>query len=366
MPIPFVNLHRQYQNLRGDLLRAIETVLESQELIGGRFVETFEKEASDVFKFRHTVGCSNGTAAITLALRALGIGHGDEVIVPATTFIATAEAVALLGATPVFADIEPQSYGLSPQDAALRITARTKAIIAVHLYGNPARVDELGALARKHNLFLIEDCAQAHLATLNGKPIGSFGEFATFSFYPGKNLGAYGDAGMVASADPELAALVRKLRDHGRSSKYVHDIIGDNCRLDALQAAILSVKLQHLDRWTSRREAVAAQYRELLADLPVQCMRVTPDARCSYHLFVIEHDDRDRIAEGMKALGIATGVHYPLPLHLQPAFAHLGGRQGDAPHAERAAARVLSLPICAELSDEEIRTVAEALREVVV
>jgi len=349
--IPFVNLGRQIERLRPDLVAAFEAVLDSRGFIKGPHVATFEAAFAKAIDTPHAVGCANGTAAVALALEAAGIGAGDEVIVPSHTFIATGEAVCHVGATPVFCDIDPDTYTLDPKDVERRLTPRTRAIIPVHIYGTPADMDAIMAIASAHNLVVVEDCAQAHLATYKGRSAGTIGTAGSFSFFPGKNLGALGDAGAVVTVDAELAERVRKLADHGRLSKYEHDIVGYNQRLDGLQAAMLSVKLPHLRAWTERRQRIAAYYDSRLKPAGVKVIEAPEGATSVYHLYVIEVDDQQKTAAALSALGVETGVHYPCPLHLQPAFRHL---RGDAlPNAERAALRILSLPICGEITDEE-------------
>jgi len=361
--VPFVNLARQIERLRPDLVAAFEAVLDTRGFIKGPHVAAFEAAFAEAIEAPNVVGCANGTAALSLALEAAGIGPGDEVIVPSLTFIATGEAVCHVGATPVFCDIDPGSYTIDPTDLERRITSRTKAVIPVHLYGTPADMDAVMAIAAQHDLVVIEDCAQAHLATYRGRLVGTIGHVGGYSFFPGKNLGALGDAGAVAVADTALAERIRKLADHGRLSKYEHDIIGYNQRLDGLQAALLSVKLPHLAAWTNRRRQVAHYYDSRLVPAGVKVITPPPGATSVYHLYVIEVDGRSRVAEALAALGVETGVHYPCPLHLQPAFQHLRG--GGLPHAELASERILSLPICGEITDEEAAYVCDQVLAVV-
>jgi len=349
--IPFVNLGRQLERLRPEFVAAFEAVLDSRAFIKGPYVSAFEAAFAEAQGAAHVVGCANGTAAVSLALEAAGIGPGDEVIVPTATFIATGEAVCHVGATPVFCDIDPDSQTIDPKDVERRITPRTKAVIAVHLYGTPADMDALMAIAKAHDLVVIEDCAQAHLATYRGRPVGTIGTAGGFSFFPGKNLGALGDAGAVTVNDAALAERIRKLADHGRLSKYEHDIVGYNQRLDGLQAAMLSVKLPHLAAWTERRRTVARYYDSRLVPAGVKVITPPEGAESVYHLYVIEVEDRQQVSDALAALGVETGVHYPCPLHLQPAFRHLKG--DSLPNAERSAGRILSLPICGEITDDE-------------
>lgn len=361
--IPFVNLGRQLERLRPELVAAFEAVLDSRGFIKGPHVAAFEAAFAAAIGARRAVGCANGTAAVALALEAAGIGPGDEVLVPSLTFIATGEAVCHVGATPVFCDIDPETYTLDPGDAARRLTPRTRAMVPVHLYGTPADMDPLLALAAEHGLLVVEDCAQAHLATYRGRTVGTIGAAGAFSFFPGKNLGALGDAGLVATADPALAERVAKLADHGRLSKYEHDLIGYNQRLDGLQAALLAVKLPHLADWTVHRRRVARRYDGRLRPAGIKVITPPAGAEPVYHLYVIEVEDRAAVMAELAALGVETGVHYPCPLHRQPAFRHLPAV--ELPHAERAAARVLSLPICGEIGDEEADQVCDRVLAVV-
>ncbi len=362
MKVPFVDLGALHARLKPELMQAMEAVLDARAFIKGPYLARFEQDFAASLGVAHAVGCSNGTSALALILEALGIGPGDEVIVPAHTFIATAEAVCHVGATPVFADIEPGSYTLDPEAAAQAVTPRTRAIIPVHLYGTPARMDALSALAERHGLHLVEDCAQAHLAAFQGRSVGGLGAAGSFSFFPGKNLGALGDAGAVTTGDAVLAEAVRCLADHGRLSKYEHSRVGYNHRMDGLQAAVLSVKLPHLAEATRRRQKAAAHYDQALKPRGFKVIEPPPGATaCVYHLYVAEVADRDRVQAELAAAGIETGVHYPLPLHLQPAFAHLGGRKGQFPVTERAAVQVLSLPICGEITADKLAYVCERL-----
>jgi dTDP-4-amino-4,6-dideoxygalactose transaminase len=359
--IPLVDLATQYAGIKGEIAVAIDRVLEAQSFIQGEFVAAFEAEFNAAHGAAYGVGCSNGTAAILLALQALGVGAGDEVISVPNTFIATAEAIVYAGATPVFVDVDPRTHCIDPGLIEAAITPKTKAILPVHLFGNPCDMDALMAIANRHCLAVVEDCAQAHLATYRGHHVGTFGDAATFSFYPGKNLGAYGDAGHVFSRTRAHDAMVRKLIDHGRTGKYEHDVVGFNNRMDAIQAAVLSVKLRHLPRWTERRRQNAALYAKLLAGSAATIVQATEGAEPVHHLLVIELGNRDRVAAHLRAEGIASGVHYPIPLHLQPAFAALGLKKGRFPVTERAADRILSLPICGELRSEQVERIAAAV-----
>ena len=362
MEIPFVDLRAQYSAIKGEVNGAIGAILEDCHYIGGENLAQFEREYAVYCQAEWAIGVANGTDALVLALRALGAGTGDEILVPANTFIATAAAVELVGARPVFVDIDPETYTLDPALAEEAVTARTRGIIPVHLYGQPADMVPLMEIAERHNLFVVEDAAQAHGAEYLGRRIGSIGHMATFSFYPAKNLGAYGDGGAITTSNPELVGRVRELGDHGRTTKYEHARVGHNSRLDALQAAVLSVKLRYLDHWNRQRQQVATWYEEALAGTLVQTPLVRSGSTHVYHLYVVETPEREAIQRRLAECGIATGIHYPLPLHLQPAFRHLGYGTGDMPCAETAAARILSLPMFPEMTREQVRHVADVLR----
>lgn len=361
--IPLVDLKLQYDLIKTEILQDVDQVCSSSAFIQGKYARKFEEDFSALQKIPYTVGCSNGTSAISILLEALGIGKGAEVIVPTLTFIATAEPVCHVGAVPIFVDVEPSTLNIDTAKLEAAITANTKAILPVHLYGNPANMKQILNIANKHNLTVIEDAAQAHLAKLDGATVGNFGAAATFSFYPGKNLGAYGDAGCICSSNKELIDQCRVLLDHGRSEKYLHHKIGYNQRMDGIQAAILSTKMRYLEGWTARRKAIAAQYREALSHLnQLRIVEATPGAEPVYHLFVVEVDDREGLANFLKKRNIASGVHYPIPLHLQPAFSKLNYRAGDFPVAERACQRILSLPIYPEMTEQQIAHVTESVQ----
>lgn len=363
MRVPFLDLKPQYHSIRTEIAEAISRVLDSSHFILGPEVSQFEEAFAKAHDCNYCVGSNNGTSALHLALWALGIKKGDEVILPVNTFIATAEAVLLCGATPIFVDHD-EYYHLDPDDVERKITRRTRAIIPVHLYGQIANMPEIFSIARHHNLSMLEDAAQAHLASLDGKKAGAWGSATGFSFYPGKNLGAYGEAGAIITQDAALADMMRKLRDHGSEKKYTHVVAGHNYRMEALQGAILNVKLQHLEAWTSARQNNASIYDRLLSNIP---NIVTPGVRSKashvYHLYVIQADNRDALQQFLSEKEIATGLHYPIPLHLQPCFKYLGYKEGAFPNAERAAKRILSLPMYPELAQEQIEFVAESIRE---
>lgn len=363
--IPLVDLKAQYAAIQPEIDAAIARVVAGAAFVGGPAVAEFEAAWAVFQRAPYAVGCGSGTAALLLALKALDIGPGDEVITSAHTFVATIEAIELAGATPVLVDIDPQTYCLDPACLEAAITPATRAIVPVHIYGQIGPMDRIAAIARRHHLAIIEDAAQAHAAEYQGRRAGSWGEAACFSFYPGKNLGAYGDAGAVTTRDEALARRVAILRDHGSPAKYVHDEIGYNERLDAIQAAVLSAKLPHLEAWTEARRRHAAAYSERLKNVPgVTAPVELPGARHVYHIYCIRvPGDRDAIKAALNERGIGAGIHYPIPVHLQPALAHRGWKRGQFPHAEAAAATILSLPLYPELTERQIDAVIEALVE---
>jgi dTDP-4-amino-4,6-dideoxygalactose transaminase len=362
-PVPLLDLGRVHRSIADELKQDFERVLASGQFILGPEHDAFERELAEACGARHAVGLSSGTSAITLAVQALGIGVGDEVILPAFTYHATASAVAQAGARPVFADVEEERFGLDPASVESSIGPRTRALLPVHLYGLACELDGLSALAERHGIPLIEDAAQAIGASRNGVPVGKAGAGATLSFFPTKNLGALGDAGAFVTERDDLAATVRLLRAQGDAGNYLHTAIGTNARLDSLQAAFLRTKLRHLPRWVETRRAAAARYRAALAGVPVTVPAEPSDARHTYHQFTIRTPERDRLKLFLQERGIATRVYYPIPLHLQPCFADLGHKAGAFPVAERLAGEVLSLPIFPGITDDEIGRVAEAIRE---
>lgn len=364
MTIHFVDLDAQYKSIKPEVMEAINQVLESKDFIQGETVKKFSEHFSKVQGSKFTIGCANGTSAITVALRALNIGHGDEVITVANSFFATPEAIAEVGAKVVFVDCDPETYSLNINQIEAKITSKTKAIIPVHLYGNPVDMDTLMSLANKHGLKVIEDCAQSHMATWNGKGTGTFGQCGTFSFYPGKNLGAYGDAGAITVQTPELHQFVGMHVNHGRTKKYEHDFCAGNFRMDGIQAAVLDVKLKYLHEWTEKRIKLAKVYDSILKEKGFKTISVKPQAKCVYHIFLVEVSNRSEVMEHFKKLNIGCGVHYPIPLHLQPALKDLGYKEGDFPVTERCAQRILSLPMYAELTEKEVRTVCEEFLKV--
>jgi dTDP-4-amino-4,6-dideoxygalactose transaminase len=359
--VPFVDLQRHHAPLMAEINAAIARVTERCDFILGDDVRAFEDEFADYCQTQHAVGVASGTAALEMLLRAHGIVSGDEVIVPASTFYATVYAVSAVGARPVLADCD-ETGNLDPAAAEAAVTPRTRGILAVHLYGRLAKMDQLATIASRADALLLEDACQAHGATDGQRRAGAFGEGGAFSFYPGKNLGAFGDGGMVVSADAGVAENVRLLRDFGQPEKYRHEILGTNARLDTIQAAILRVKLPRLDDWNEHRRRAADRYRELLAGLPVELPAPAPPGEHVYHLYVVRTSGRDRLRARLADLGIATGLHYPVPIHLLGAFSPLGYRRGDFPQAERLAEEGLSLPMFPEITEEQQRHVADGLR----
>lgn len=365
MKIPLIDLVAQYRSIQEEIDQAIRDVLESGVFILGPKVAAFEEEVATYLGVRYAVGVASGTDALLLTLRAYGIGPGDEVIVPAYTFFATAEAVSQVGAKPVFIDIDPKTYCLDVAQLEARITPRTKAIIPVHLYGHPADMDPILQLARERGIKVIEDNAQAIGAEYEERKTGSLGDAGCLSFFPSKNLGGYGDGGMVVTDDPLLAETVRKLRTHGWQRKYFPEMLGFNSRLDELQAAILRVKLQYLDSWSQRRREIAERYRVLLADSEVVLPWEAPYAKRVYHLYIIRVKERKAVQEYLRSLGIASGIYYPMPLHYVDPYCHLGYGPGAFPEAERAAQETLAIPLYPEMAEDQIKTVASGVREAV-
>ena len=361
--LPLVDLHAQYASIKSEIDAAMRSVVETCAFVGGPAVRELETAFAAFCDVPHVVSCANGTDAIYVVLRGLGIGPGDEVITVANTFIATAEAISTTGATPVFVDVRADTALIDAAELEAAITPRTKAIVPVHLYGQPADMDEVMRIAKAHDLAVIEDAAQAHGARYRGRRVGTLAKAATFSFYPGKNLGAYGDGGAMAFSDAALAKKCAMLRDHGRTDKYMHELEGVNSRLDTLQAAVLLVKLRHLDAWNAARRRAASWYLERLAGAPDLVLPVVADGNEPvWHLFVVRHPRREQLREAMERAGIGVGIHYPVPLHLQPAFARLGYTRGQFPVAEELAATCLSLPLYPEITEADVDRVVAALR----
>lgn len=358
--IPLVGLFAQYQEIKTEIDHAIERVVNNTAFVGGPEVRSFEEEFAAYCDVAHCVGVANGTDAIYLALRALGIGKGDEVITVSHTFIATAEGITLTGATPVFIDIKEDTMLMDPDLLETAITPRTKAIIPVHLYGQTCEMDQILEIAKRHKLKVVEDAAQAHGARWKGRRAGSIGDVACFSFYPGKNLGAYGDAGGVVSNNKELIDRIRLIANHGSSDKYTHEIEGVNSRLDGLQAAILRIKLRQLDKWNAQRRAHAAFYNEALLNSRLTPVAVHPDAEPVWHLYVVRVADRVELQKRLQEDGIASGIHYPTPLHQQPAYRYLKMAQRSLPVTERVAKEIVSLPMYPELTAPELEAVVKS------
>lgn len=362
--IPFVDLKAQYRSIEGEVKDAINEVLDSMKFVQGDYEKKFSSEFCDVHGSKHAVGCSNGTSAITVALRTLGVGPGDEVITVANSFFATPEAIVEVGAVPVFVDCVDETYSIDVQAVESKINDKTKAIIPVHLYGNPADMKSLMAIAQKYHLKVIEDCAQAHLARIDGKAVGTFGDFGTFSFYPGKNLGAYGDAGAVITQEEELLKTATMHINHGRIKKYEHDFCAGNFRMDGIQAAVLSVKAKYISDWTKARQKAAKMYDEILGPKGFKILKSLPGHECVYHLYPVEVANRQEVMAHLKDKKIGHGIHYPIPLHMQPALKYLGYKEGDFPVSERSASHMVSLPIFPEITQEQIQLVCEEFLKV--
>lgn len=360
--IPLVDLKAQYAAIKPEIQAAIGEVLDSAQFINGPAVADFERRFADFCGAGFAVGVGNGTDALTLALKALGVGDGDEVITAANTFIATAEAIVAVGAAPVFVDVDPLHFNMTPEGFSAAITPRTKAVIPVHLYGQTAPIAEIVDIAKRRSIKVVEDAAQAHGAEYKGRRAGSWGDAATFSFYPAKNLGAYGDAGAIVTNSEEVAARARMLRDHGRTDKYLHEYIGVNSRLDTLQAAVLGVKLAHMEEWNEARRAIAAKYDAALSEfgwltLPAEIA----GGRHIYHLYVIQCERREELRRYLSDNGVGVGIHYPVPLQMQPAFRSLGYGAGDFPVAERLADSILSIPMYPEMTAAQQQRIVETI-----
>jgi dTDP-4-amino-4,6-dideoxygalactose transaminase len=360
--IPFLELKAQYLTIKDEIGEAIAAVLDSGHFVLGEQVEAFEQDFAAYCGARYGVAVNSGTSALHLALLALGVGPGDEVITVPFTFVATVAAIHYTGARTIFVDIDPVSYTLDRNQLERAISHRTKAIIPVHLYGQPADMTAVSEIARRHGVPVIEDACQAHGAEHCGKRVGCLGNLACFSFYPGKNLGAYGEGGMVVTSHEHFARIIRMMRDWGQERKYHHVLKGYNYRLEAIQGAILGVKLRHLEAWTEARRRHARLYDVLLSQSAVEPPKARLHARHVYHVYAVRSRDRDALQSYLQTRGIQTGIHYPIPVHLQKAYADLGYRKGDFPHSERAAAEVLSLPMYPELASTAIEQVAEAVR----
>jgi dTDP-4-amino-4,6-dideoxygalactose transaminase len=362
MRVPLVDLVAQQREIAEEIAPRIQAVFDSAAFIGGAVVTEFEHAYARHIGVEHVIGVANGTDALELALRVAGVAAADEVIVPANTFIATVEAVSRIGAVPVLVDVDPDQLLIDPSEAEQAITTRTKAIVPVHLFGQTAPMERLEKLSEEYGLGIVEDAAQAQGAQRSGRPAGGFGIAAATSFYPGKNLGAAGDAGAVLSNDADVAARVRTIAAHGSDRKYVHDVVGFNSRLDAVQAVVLHAKLGRLSEWNNLRRKAAERYVELLNDVPGLRLPVSDPMNADvWHLFVVQVDERDRVLIELNSAGIGAGVHYPTPIHLTGAYAHLGRRSGDFPTAETAAERILSLPLYPHITTEQQEYVADVL-----
>lgn len=361
--IPLLDLKAQLATIQEEVQEAALKVIASGHYIMGPEVKALEEEIAQFCGVKHAVAVGNGTDALLIALKARGIGTGDEVITTPFTFFATAEVIAELGAIPVFVDIDPQTYNIDVERIREKITPQTKAIIPVHIFGQPANMDEINALAKEHHLFVLEDAAQAIGSEFKGKKIGNWGHAATFSFFPTKNLGGYGDGGMVVTNDDELASTMRILRVHGSyPKKYYHSMLGYNSRLDEIQAAVLRIKLRHLDQWNDARRARALKYNQLLQDTPLVTPYAAEDRKHIYHLYIVQAEERDELMAYLKNNGISSGAYYPVPLHLQEVFKHLEYGQGSIPHAEYAAKRTFALPLYPELPEESMQQVTETIK----
>jgi dTDP-4-amino-4,6-dideoxygalactose transaminase len=362
MKVPFVDLKAQYDSIRYEVAAAIQRVLESTAFAGGPFVAQFEKEFAEFCGTRYALGVGSGTSALWLALLACGVGPGDEVVTVPNTFIATAEAISQTGARPVFVDIDEETYLMKPELLEAAITLRTKAVIPVHLYGQAADMDPIMECAKAHNIYVIEDACQAHGATYKEKRAGSIGDAGCFSFYPGKNLGAYGEGGAVITNNERIARRVAVLKDHGQSEKYHHTVIGWNDRMDGIQGAVLSVKLKYLEGWNAARRRNARLYSDLLGSVDgVRVPKEAPYGEHIYHVYAVRVPDRSGLMKHLASSEVFCGIHYPVPVHLQEAYSFLGLRRGSYPVAERCCDDIVSLPMFAELTGEQIRYAADRI-----
>lgn len=363
MKINMVDLVRQYADIKDTFDKEVLEILASGGYVGGPKLKNFEEKCQKYIGVKHAIGCANGTDALQISMMALGISEGDEVITTPFTFIATAEMIALVGAKPVFVDIDEKTYNIDPEKLEAAITDKTKAIIPVHLYGQAADMDRINEIAKKHNLYVIEDNAQAFGAEYKGKKVGQMSDFATVSFYPAKNLGAAGDGGLIMTNDDELAAKARNVANHGQSVRYKHARIGVNSRLDSIQAAFLAAKLEHLDRWNARRNEIACKYNEKFAQMGAITPFVAEGNNHIYHQYTLRVNNRDGLQKHLADNGIPSAVHYPIPLHMQEAFAYLNVGKGSLPVAEKVSEDVISLPIHPHMTDEEVDFVIEKIGE---
>ena len=366
MNVPFVDLKTQYNGIKTEVLKEINEVLDNTAYICGKKVKDFEKAFSDIHNIKYTLGLSSGTDALHVALHALGIKKGDEVIVPVNTFIATSEGVTLCGANPVFVDNDEKTYNIDVNKIEAAITSNTKAIIPVHLYGQPAEMDKILEIAKKNNLYVVEDCSQAHLAEYKDKKIGGLGTIGTFSFYPGKNLGAYGEAGAVTTNDENFYNIMLRYRQHGSVEKYVHEIEGHNYRLEEIQGAVLKVKVKYIEQWTENRRKNAALYTKTLNELGIDEV-ITPYnpeyVKPVFHLYIVRVQNREKLVNHLSENGVQTGLHYPIPLHMQKAYMRFGHKPEDFPVAQKFAGEILSLPMYPEMTSEMIHYTCDKIKE---
>ncbi len=364
MNVPFVDLKTQYHQIKDEILKEINEVLDNTAYVCGKKAKKFEEDFAKLHDIKFCIALSSGTDALHTALIAIGIKPGDEVIVPVNTFIATSETISLCFARPVFVDHDEKTYNIDVNKIEKAITSKTKAVIPVHLYGQPAEMDKILEIAKKHNLYVIEDCSQAHLSTYKEKKIGGLGHIGTFSFYPGKNLGAYGEAGAVVTNDEELYQKMLRFRQHGSIKKYYHDIEGHNYRIEEIQAAVLNVKLKYIDKWTNSRRVIAQKYSEKLSTISPEL--ITPFCpnyiKAVYHLYVVRAKNREKLMDYLEKQGVQTALHYPLPLHLQKAYNYLNYKEGDFPVAEKCCREILSLPMFPEITDAQVDYVTEKIK----
>ena len=362
-PVPYLDLPAQMRAIRKEVDAAIARTLENCSFCLGPDVARFEEDFAKYIGAKYCIGFNSGTSALHVAMLLLNVGAGDEIITTPFTFVATSWAISYVGAKPVYVDIDEATFNLDSKLVEKAITPRTKAIMPVHLCGHPADLDSLLSICRKHKLPLVEDAAQAHGAEYRGKIVGTFGEMSCFSFYPGKNLGAYGEGGGLVTNNSDYAARAKALRDHGSTKRYYHDEVGYNYRMEGIQGAVLGVKMKYLEKWTQERRRVAHRYEKLLADTPLQLPREADYAESAWHLYVVRHPRRDDLKKHLEANGVGCGLHYPVPLHLQKCYAHLGYKEGDIPVAEKAARECLSLPIYPEMTEEQIQRVVEVVQD---
>lgn len=363
MQIPFVDLKVNYNSRKAEIDAAMQDVIDSTSFILGPVVDEFEKNFAQFCDTKYCIGVDSGFSALELGIRALGLGMGDEIITPVNSYIASSSAISITGAKPIWVDADLRTYNLDISQINSKITSKTRAIMPVHLYGQPADMDEILALAKKHNLFVIEDACQAHGATYKGKKVGSFGDFAAFSFYPGKNLGAFGDAGAITTNNLELATKVREMRNYGQKEKYHHVYLALNRRIDSIQAAVLNVKLKYLSDGNEKRMKAAQIYSKLLKGLPLTLPQIATDRSHVFHLYVVQTEKRDKLMKFLIKNGIETGIHYPIPIHLQKAYENMNFKKGDFPITEMISDRIISLPMFPEITDDQISFVTGKIKE---